>query len=87
MTSIIHRTCPNTGKKVLYVEMSYSDYNDFVKSLENDPDLMVRFMKSFKHYQVKYQTEVLCLEVQPAENDISKESEETLLESFNKLRL
>jgi hypothetical protein len=57
MSSITYHTCPNTGKKVLYVEMSYSDYNYFVTLLMNDSDLMAKFIKSFNSYQIKYKIE------------------------------
>jgi hypothetical protein len=57
MSSITYHTCPNTGKKVLYVEMSYSDYNDLFARLTKDPGLMAKFIKSFNSYQIKYKIE------------------------------
>jgi hypothetical protein len=57
MSSITCHTCPNTGKKVLYVEMSYSNYNYLVTLLMNDPGLMGKFIKSFHSYQIKYKIE------------------------------
>jgi hypothetical protein len=57
MSSITYHTCPNTGKKVLYVEMSYSNYNYLVTLLMNDPGLMDKIIKSFHSYQIKYKIE------------------------------
>jgi len=57
MSSITYHTCPNTGKKVLYVEMSYNNYKYLVALLMNDPSLMAKFINSFNSYQIKYKIE------------------------------
>ncbi len=60
-------------KKVLYVEMSYSDYNYFVTLLTNNPDLMAKFIKSFHSYQIKYK-----IEDNPSISNIAEDIDELL---------
>ena len=73
MSSITYHTCPNTGKKVLYVEMSYSNYNYLVTILMNDPGLMAKFIKSFHSYQIKYK-----IEDNPSISNIAEDIDELL---------
>jgi hypothetical protein len=71
--------CPNTGKNVLLVELSYNDYNYFVNKLKYDQ----RLMKSYEYYQSKYQINFVYLEDHGDAFDI----DDTLIESFINLNL
>jgi hypothetical protein len=81
MPSIVSYTCIDTGNKILYVNMSYSNYNNFIIRLKENPNLMAKFIKSLNSYQIKYKIENNQIE------DITEDITEDILELLKKLSI
>lgn len=80
ISSITRHTCPNTGKKTLYIVISYNNYNNLVTRINNDHDFLTKIINLFDSYQIKYKIEKNHIEyiTEDTTEDISEDISELL---------
>jgi len=67
--------------KTLIIEMYYTDYNNLIQRLDNEPNLKTKFLNSIKPFQKKHNFDSFILQILPDELDY------ILLDSLKKLNI
>lgn len=81
MEVIITNICYTTGKKILKIKLSLTDYNNLIHKLQEDHKLYNNLLKSFNQYCIKNNIYDLQLEIEADDIDM------TILESLNNLSI